>query len=61
MKKTILQKRLEKASESAPHHEIALDMGISPSQFLKMKNLGHVPKQKRVQKAVEKYLSENGL
>lgn len=58
---TKLQMRLEKAAQRDPVHIIATEMGVSPSQFYKMKNLGHVPKQKRVQKAVERYLQERGL
>ena len=61
MAKTKLQRRLEKALELGPHYEVALDMGISPSLLLKMKNLGHVPKQKRVQKAIESYLKAKGI
>jgi len=58
---TKLQQRLKKAAQRDPVHVIATEMGISPSTFNKMKNGRYVPKQKRVQKAVENYLAEREL
>ena len=58
---TKLQQRLNKIATQNPVHIIATEMGISPSTFMKMKNGRYVPKQKRVLKAVERYLKEKGV
>ena len=61
MKKTILQKRFEKAANLGPVDVVAREMGISPALFLKIKNRGHVPTHHRTMKAIQRYFEEKKI